>query len=153
MKTPKFKPDFSSLLIHSKPGNDLIAELIKNPTYINFVAYFNARVGWQEYPLVHDRMLTYSLFFDFEIQIPKNPDILSKYLDFAIQIAKTEKENNDRFYCALALITDISKRLVIYRTLNTIEAKNILSFEDLVEKYKELSNIECYWKQLLNMCT
>lgn len=135
-------------IIDRAPGKELIPLIIAEKSFEHFFEFYKVRVDWYGYPLIHDRLITYGLFYDLTSSfIKKKRKTVSIFIDYAIKIA--EEENDKRFLNAIFLVSEfcnIAKR-VIKPTQEQIERIKNLYFR--VKKLSFMPNITGFWDQTI----
>ncbi len=129
--------------IDDAPGKALL-EPIRNVADLDaFVEFYRLRCDWWKYPLIHDYMVTYSIFDDLTNNLDRNTKAF--LLPKAVNLA--EDESDKLFLCAVYLMLVLADGFVLLSDQDGIRQK----IQALLHRAKKLSlfpNMSCFWNQL-----
>ncbi len=141
--------DKRSFIIDKAPGKDLIPIIIETKSLESLIEFFDLRLEWHDnYPLVHDRLITYGIFTDLEIAIVRAKAFSPVFIDHAIAIAKGKTER--QFLCAIFLLSgfcNLGKEEFMPTAMQIAELPVLF---EKVKKYSFLPNLSCFWEQALD---
>jgi hypothetical protein len=133
--------------IDKAPGKDLIPKIIEQGLFSDFYEFYKIRVDWYDYPLIHDRYATYGLFDDLSNEVPENKDLMSKYINYSIQIA--EAETDKRFLNSLFLVMHFCSLAKDYLIPSQEQIEKITGLRERVQKFSFFPNITTFWNHIL----
>ena len=148
----KGNSSFPNLSMYKAPGWEFIHEIISTPNKKTLLSYFNARTSWQANPIIHDRFISYSLFYDLISNLPQDESIVGKCLDLSFDIFSIEFEDRYYVFCCLAFVLELAR---LYNKIGPLTAEckqRISSLSWVVDKCNHLPNITCYSQQLDKLC-
>ena len=136
--------------IDSAPGKNLIPEIISENHFNDLYEFYKLRVDYYEYPLIHDRLTTYGIFEDLKYACPKNVEIISKFIDYSIEIAN--KETDERLINSILIILDFFQRGRNIYVPNEYQIQKIIELTPRAKELSSVSNLVCFWNQILDFC-
>lgn len=136
------------MIIDIAPGKELIPIIIGENSFAALNRFYTIRVDWNGYPLIHDRMFTYSVFEDLLNAIPQDKDVISQFIDYAIEIAMTE--NDKRFANAIFLLSNFCGSATDSAT--PTQLLKIIELKPRVQRLSFLSNLVTFWQKVIVYC-
>lgn len=135
--------------IDNAPGKELIQKIIEQTFFSDFYEFYKVRVDWYGYPLIHDRFVTYGLYDDLSNSIPKESELISKFINYSIEIA--ERETDKRFLNAIFLVMDFCSLGKEFFIPSQIQINRIIKLQSRVKMLSFLPNMTTFWNNILNI--
>ena len=139
-----------TFIIDKAPGKELISKIIQDKSFQALNEFYKSRVDWYGYPLIHDRLTTYGLFDDLKYRIPKNAEMISIFIDYAIEIAN--KESDERFINSTFLLLYFCQKGKAINTLTDNQIQKINRLTTRVQQLSLIPNLSFFWNQILDYC-
>jgi hypothetical protein len=133
-------------LLEKAPGKELIPILVQEPSYEKLGAFYNIRVNWHGYPIVHDYLVSYGLFDDLMQSFPNDSEQIAQFIDYSIDMASQETDN--RFVNSLFLLLGFCQRGK--SVISPTQFQYIIELRPRVQKLSFIANMVCFWNQLLD---
>jgi len=141
--------DKRSFIIDKAPGKELIPIIVETKSLASLNEFFELRINWHDnYPLVHDRLITYGIFTDLEIAIKRAKGFSPVLIDNAITIAKDKIER--QFLCAIFLLSGFCSLGKNEFNPTAIQIAELAELLEKVRKYSSHPNLSCFWGQALD---
>ncbi len=138
------------LRINSAPGKELIPKIIHGKQFEDFNQFFDLRVQWHPYPLISDRCISYSIFWDLTRCAVPDDETLHGFIKHCVRIA--EKEDDKKFLYAIFLMSEFcSKKRTTAPTDELID--KILHLEPKIKMHWDYPNLISFWNgSILKYC-
>lgn len=135
------------LEIDNAPAKEIIPRIIEKGLFEDLQQFYQIRVDWHRYPLIHDRFVTYGLFHDLLEALPQDSGLVKRLLDFAIDIA--EQEMDARFINSLFLVESFCHLACEDKIIDRHQISRIIALEDRVRKLSFIPNLSGFWENML----
>jgi hypothetical protein len=133
-------------LMNTAPGRDLVPDLVRSPSLEGLRSFYHMRVGWRCYPIIHERMMSSSLFDDFYAELKKQPAAISNCLDYALTIL--EEEDEKYILCAVFLLSCVCNCLPKERAPSAEQLQRIVQLHPRVKNYAFIINLASFWEEI-----
>ena len=138
------------LLIDEAPGKDLIAHIQATGDPDTLRRFIRLRLDWHGYPLVHDRLVTYSAFQDLKIDNLKE-SIASRIFDYLLSTLADNLSNLELSAWIFLLNLLSKKRPICSLADNTAILHSLVAHEKRIGELKSKDgNLSFWFYQLRN---
>ena len=130
-------------IMNQAPAKELIPLIVHNPTLDNLRTFYRMRVEWKSYPIIHERLMSSSLFDDLIRALKEYPDHTSTLIDYALTLLETEDEQF--ILCAVFLLTCLcNSASAPMPSKDQIERISLL--KSRVEDFSFIINLSSFWE-------